>query len=97
MSLGADDAGTLPAVGAAGSVALAGGNRGGRGSLPEARCSAIGDHRRGGNGACEWAAINAILYLRRTGCLWRHLQERPFSAMLDGLRKFQRDGVSEAF
>jgi len=42
------------------------------------------------------AAMNAILYLLRTGCSWRHLSRdssRPRSTVYNIFRKFQRDGV----
>jgi putative transposase len=42
------------------------------------------------------AAMNAILYLLRTGCPWRYLPRDSFpprSAVYNIFRKFQRDGV----
>ena len=42
------------------------------------------------------AAINAILYLLRTGCPWRYLPRdsfQPRSTVYNIFRKFQRDGV----
>ena len=45
------------------------------------------------------AAMNAILYLLRTGCPWRYLPRDSFpprSAVYNIFRKFQRDGVWEA-
>ena len=45
------------------------------------------------------AAINAILYLLRTGCPWRYLPHDSFpprSTVYNIFRKFQRDGVWEA-
>jgi transposase len=45
------------------------------------------------------AAINAILYLLRTGCPWRYLPRDGFpprSTVYNIFRKFQRDGVWEA-
>src|SRR3954447_1851136 len=45
------------------------------------------------------AAMNAILYLLRTGCPWRYLPRDGFpprSTVYNILRKFQRDGVWEA-
>src|SRR5262249_50659725 len=45
------------------------------------------------------AAMNAILYLLRTGCPWRYLPRdsfRPRSTVYNIFRKFQRDGVWEA-
>jgi len=45
------------------------------------------------------AAMNAILYLLRTGCPWRYLlRDRfpPRSTVYNIFRKFQRDGVWEA-
>src|SRR5882724_7525428 len=45
------------------------------------------------------AAINAILYLLRTGCPWRYLPRDSFpprSTVYNIFRKFQRDGVWEA-
>jgi transposase len=45
------------------------------------------------------AAINAILYLLRTGCPWRYLRRDSFpprSTVYNIFRKFQRDGVWEA-
>jgi len=43
------------------------------------------------------AAINAILYLLRTGCPWRYLPGDNFPPRLTVyiFRKFQREGVSE--
>jgi transposase len=44
-------------------------------------------------------AINAILYLLRTGCPWRYLPRDGFpsrSTVYNIFRKFQRDGVWEA-
>ena len=46
------------------------------------------------------AAMNAILYLLRTGCPWRYLPHDSFpprSTVYNIIRKFQRDGVWEAF
>jgi putative transposase len=45
------------------------------------------------------AAMNAILYLLRTGCPWRYLPRGPFpprSTVYNIFRQFQRDGVWEA-
>ena len=45
------------------------------------------------------AAMNAILYLLRTGCPWRYLPRDSFpprSTVYNIFRKFQRDGVWEA-
>src|SRR5271170_1785033 len=45
------------------------------------------------------AAMNAILYLLRTGCPWRYLPRGSFpprSKVYNIFRKFQRDGVWEA-
>ena len=45
------------------------------------------------------AAMNAILYLLRTGCPWRYLPRDSFpprSTFYNIFRKFQRDGVWEA-
>jgi transposase len=45
------------------------------------------------------AAMNAILYLMRTGCPWRYLPRDslpPCSTVYNIFRKFQRDGVREA-
>jgi transposase len=45
------------------------------------------------------AAINAILYLLRTGCPWRYLPRDSFpprSTVYNVFSKFQRDGVWEA-
>src|ERR1043166_9891286 len=45
------------------------------------------------------AAMNAILYLLRTGCPWRYLPRHSFpprSTVYNIFRKFQRDGVWEA-
>ena len=45
------------------------------------------------------AAINAILYLLRTGCPWRYLPRGSFpprSTVYNIFRKFQREGVWEA-
>src|SRR5436190_13879642 len=45
------------------------------------------------------AAMNAILYLLRTGCPWRYLPSDSFpprSTVYNISRKFQRDGVWEA-
>ena len=45
------------------------------------------------------AAMNAILYLLRTGCPWRYLPRDSFpprSTVYNIFRKFQRDGVREA-
>jgi putative transposase len=44
------------------------------------------------------AAMNAILYLLRTGCPWRYLPRDAFpprSTVYNIFRKFQRDGVWE--
>jgi transposase len=44
------------------------------------------------------AAMNAILYLLRTGCPWRYLPRDSFpprSTVYNIFRKFQRDGVWE--
>src|SRR4051795_3617661 len=44
-------------------------------------------------------AMNAILYLLRTGCPWRYLPRDSFpprSTVYNIFRKFQRDGVWEA-
>ena len=44
------------------------------------------------------AAMNAILYLLRTGCPWRYLPRdsfQPRSTVYNIFRKFQRDGVWE--
>jgi len=44
-------------------------------------------------------AMNAILYLLRTGCPWRYLPREGFpprSTVYNIFRKFQRDGVWEA-
>ena len=44
------------------------------------------------------AAMNAIFYLLRTGCPWRHLPRDPFpprSTVYNIFRKFQREGVWE--
>src|SRR6516162_11620621 len=45
------------------------------------------------------AAMSAILYLLRTGCLWRYLPRDSFpprSTVYNIFRKFQRDGVWDA-
>jgi len=45
------------------------------------------------------AAMNAILYLLRTGCPWRYLPRDGFpprSTVYNLFRKFQREGVWEA-
>ena len=45
------------------------------------------------------SAMNAILYLLRTGCPWRYLPRDGFpprSTVYNIFRKFQRDGVWEA-
>ena len=45
------------------------------------------------------AALNAILYLLRTGCPWRYLPRDSFpprSTVYNIFRKFQREGVWEA-
>ena len=45
------------------------------------------------------AAMNAILYLLRTGCPWRYLPRDSFpprSTVYNIFRNFQRDGVWEA-
>jgi len=45
------------------------------------------------------AAMNAILYLLRTGCPWRYLPRdrfSPRSTVYNIFRKFQREGVWEA-
>ena len=45
------------------------------------------------------AAMNALLYLLRTGCPWRYLPREGFpprSTVYNILRKFQRGGVWEA-
>src|SRR6201993_2278234 len=45
------------------------------------------------------AAMNAILYLLRTGCPWRYLPRDSFpprSTVYNIFRKFQRDGTWEA-
>ena len=45
------------------------------------------------------AAMNAILYILRTGCPWRYLPRGGFpprSTVYNIFRKFQRDGVWEA-
>jgi transposase len=45
------------------------------------------------------AAMNAILYLLRTGCPWRYLPRDGFpprSTVYNIFRKFQRDGAWEA-
>jgi transposase len=45
------------------------------------------------------AAVNAILYLLRTGCPWRYLPRDGFpprSTVYNIFRKFQREGVWEA-
>ena len=45
------------------------------------------------------AAMNAILYLLRTGCPWRYLPRDSFpprSTVYNIFRQFQRDGVWEA-
>ena len=45
------------------------------------------------------AAINAILYLRRTGCPWRYLPRDGFpprSTVYNIFRNFQKDGVWDA-
>jgi putative transposase len=45
------------------------------------------------------AAMNAILYLLRTGCPWRYLPRDSFpprSTVYNIFRKFQRDGIWEA-
>src|SRR5277367_5497724 len=45
------------------------------------------------------AAMNAILYLLRTGCPWRYLPRGPFpprSTVYNIFRKFQREGAWEA-
>jgi len=42
------------------------------------------------------AAVNAILYLLRTGCRWRYPPRDSFpprSTVYNIFRKFQRDGV----
>ncbi len=44
------------------------------------------------------AAMNAILYLLRTGCPWRYLPREGFpprSTVYNIFRKFQRDGIWE--
>jgi putative transposase len=41
------------------------------------------------------AAMNAIMYLLRTGCPWRYLFP-PRSTVYNIFRKFRRDGVWEA-
>jgi putative transposase len=44
------------------------------------------------------AAMNALLYLLRSGCPWRYLPGDPFpprSTVYNIFRKFQRDGVWE--
>ena len=45
------------------------------------------------------AAMNAILYLLRTGCPWRYLPRDGFpprSTVYNIFRKFQREGTWEA-
>ena len=45
------------------------------------------------------AAMNAILYLLRTGCPWRYLPREGFpprSTVYNTFRKFQREGAWEA-
>jgi transposase len=45
------------------------------------------------------AAMNAILYLLRTGCPWRYLPHDSFpprSTVYNIFRKFQREGTWEA-
>ena len=45
------------------------------------------------------AAMNAILYLLRTGCPWRYLPRDSFpprSTVYNIFRKFQREGAWEA-
>jgi transposase len=45
------------------------------------------------------AAMNAILYLLRTGCLWRYLPRDSFpprSTVYNIFRKFRREAVWEA-
>jgi putative transposase len=45
------------------------------------------------------AAMNAVLYLLRTGCPWRYLPRDSFPPRLTVykiFRKFQRDGVWDA-
>jgi transposase len=45
------------------------------------------------------AAMNAILYLLRTGCPWRYLPRDPFpprSTVYNIFRKLQHEGVWEA-
>jgi len=45
------------------------------------------------------AAMNAILYLLRTGCPWRYLPHDGFpprSTVYNIFRKFQREGIWEA-
>jgi putative transposase len=45
------------------------------------------------------AAMNAILYLLRTGCPWRYLPRDGFpprSTVYNIFRKFQREGIWEA-
>jgi transposase len=45
------------------------------------------------------AAMNAILYLLRTGCPWRYLPRDgfpPHSTVYNIFRKFQREGTWEA-
>ena len=45
------------------------------------------------------AAINALLYLLRTGCPWRYLPRDGFpprSTVYNIFRKFQRDGAWES-
>lgn len=45
------------------------------------------------------SAMNAILYLLRTGCPWRYLPPERFpprSTVYNIFRQFQRDGVWEA-
>jgi transposase len=45
------------------------------------------------------SAMNAILYLLRTGCPWRYLPRDGFpprSTVYNIFRKFQREGVWEA-
>jgi len=41
-------------------------------------------------------ALNAILYLLRTGCPWRRESFPPRSTVYNIFRKFQRDGMWEA-
>ena len=58
-----------------------------------------GDTRRATPQDRHRAAMNAILYLLRTGCPWRYLPREGFpprSTVYNIFRKFQREGTWEA-